>query len=111
LSLASTSPTKSEKEVMVWIGKGPFDSYGYQKNAFVKGEAEGILPTFVYQVQNRDPPQSQTQFWVVPVDESGNQIGPIAFKTYGRDMYGYWERWHLSETAIIGDFWSGTPPP
>jgi hypothetical protein len=96
---------------MVWIGKGPFDSYGYQKNAFVKGVADRILPTFVYQVQNRDPPQSQTQFWVVPVDENGNQIGPIAFKTFGRDMYSYWEGWHLSETAIISDFWSGTPPP
>jgi hypothetical protein len=91
----------------MWIGKGPFDSYGYQKSAYVKGQAERILPTLIYQVQDRDPPQSQTQYWVVPVDHAGNENGPIAFKADGRAMYGYWERWKNSETAVISNFFSG----
>ncbi len=89
----------------MWIGKGPYDSYGFQKNGYVKGEAEGILPTLVYQVQDRDPPQSQTQYWVVPVDQNGNENGPVAFKRDGRAMYGVWEGWKNSETAFISDFY------
>ena len=91
----------------MWIGNGPCDSFGYQKTAYVKGEAEGILPTLIYQVQDRDPPNSSTQFWVVPVDQNGNENGPIAFKTAGNVMYGYWERWKNSETAVISNFFPG----
>ena len=91
----------------MWIGKGPFDSYGYQKSAYVKGQAGGILPTLIYQVQDRDSPNSATQYWVVPVDRNGKENGPIAFKTSGQTMYSKWEKWKNSDTAFISNFFSG----
>jgi hypothetical protein len=91
----------------MWIGKGPFDSYGYQKTAYVKGEAEGILPTLIYQIQDKGPPNSSEQYWVVPVDQAGHENGPVAFKTAGQVMYSYWGGWKNSETVEISDFYPG----
>jgi hypothetical protein len=91
----------------MWIGNGPFNSYGYQKDAYVKGEAEYILPTRTYQIQDRGSPNSAEQYWVVPVDQNGNQIGPEAFKTAGSVMYGYWNEWNISNKVEISNFFPG----
>jgi hypothetical protein len=95
---------------MVWTGHGEYNSYGYQNNPFVKGADQYILPNTVYQVQSRDPPQSATQFWIVPVDESGNPTGDPTLKTAGRVFYGIWEGWKGSEAVFMSDYWPGAQP-
>jgi hypothetical protein len=96
----------------MWIGKGPFDSYGFQKNPYVHGQGEGVLPTCTYQIQNKTGPNSRYgEFWAVPVDEHGKENGPVTFKVTGREMYGYWERWNGSKTIFMMNISAASRPP
>jgi hypothetical protein len=92
----------------MWIGQGPYDSWGWQsKPNFVKGSAEYILPNTVYQVQDRDPPRSETQYWIVPIDQAGKQIGEPTLKIFGQRMYSIWEGWKNSEAVFMYNYWPG----
>jgi hypothetical protein len=62
--------------MIMWLGKGSFYSYGYQgPNAYLKGEGIGISPGYVYQVQDRGDKGGDNQYWAVPVDQNGKEIG------------------------------------
>lgn len=60
----------------MWIGQGPFNSFGYQGNAYLKGAYENLDPTKCYKIEDKGNPNSATQYHVVPVDSNGNPLGP-----------------------------------
>jgi hypothetical protein len=94
--------------MIMWLGKGSFYSYGYQgPNAYLKGEGIGISPGYVYQVQDRGDKGGDNQYWAVPVDQNGKEIGPVAFKISGRVMYQNWEEASRSPTLNNYDFYPG----
>jgi hypothetical protein len=95
---------------MVWTGHGDYSDYGYQNNPFVKGAGQYILPNTVYQVQSRDPPQSSTQYWILPIDEQGNQTGEPTLKTSGRSFSAIWGSWRTSEAIFMSSYWPGAQP-
>jgi len=95
----------AEEETM-WLSKNPFDNYGYfQHPAFMKGvlQNENLDPGKCYQIQNKGDPNSSDQFWVVPVDQQGHNLGPPAFKTAGQVMYSIWEHGRSSPQYNIND--------
>jgi len=75
----------------MWIGEGPFSSYGYQSNAYLRGVYQNLDPAHCYKIEDVDSPGSSTQYHVVPVDSNGNPLGPPAFETAGQVMYSIWE--------------------
>ncbi|SHM14675.1 hypothetical protein [Roseibium suaedae] len=75
----------------MWIGEGEFDSYGYQKVAFIKGEAKFLAPDQCYRIFDWGPAHSAEQYHFVPVDADGNETGPSVLNTDGRSVYMIWE--------------------
>jgi hypothetical protein len=93
----------------MWLGNGKFDPYGYQKKdaAYLKGAYEEILPNFVYKVVDKGPPRGSQQYWVVPVDQNGNENGPPAIKTAGNMMGSLWSKSKDSTELNSFDFYPG----
>ena len=78
----------------MWIGNGDFDSFGYYKGpAYIKGQFDPASDSSVcYMIQDNGDPNSSDQFAVVPVDQDGNQSGPVLYRTAGQVMYSTWNQ-------------------
>jgi hypothetical protein len=88
----------------MWLGKGSFESYGYQHpNSYIKGQYRDLLPNQCYRIKDGNPGNNSDQYWVVPVDEQGNETGQPAFKTAGQVMYSIWEEGKSSPSFFISD--------
>lgn len=76
----------------MWIGKGEFDSFGYQKSAYIKGKMDNLEDNQCYQIIDEGPPNGSEQFQFVPVDQEGHKLGPAKIKTAGQAVYPIWEQ-------------------
>jgi hypothetical protein len=89
----------------MWIGDGPFDSYGYLEapGAYIKGPVDGYVFEPCHRIFNRGDPNSSDQFQFVPVDENGNELGPPNLETDGQTVYGIWERADQASSVSISN--------
>jgi hypothetical protein len=92
----------------MWLSKHPFNDYGYQRpDSFMKGNYRGLTPGLCYQIQDRNPGKNDDQYWAVPVDANGHEIGPPAFKYSGVTMYSIWGTGKTSRDYNISDSYMG----
>lgn len=76
----------------MWLGPGEFDNYGYFRGrAFVRGQYNGLNTALCYEIINGGVPNGSTQFWFMPIDQSGKALGPPAIQTAGQVAYSIWE--------------------
>lgn len=87
----------------MWIGDGEFESYGYQKSAFIKGNMENLKPDQCYQILDKGHPNSADQYHFVPVDEEGHEVGNSALNTAGQVVYSIWEKGKTSSEYNISN--------
>jgi len=91
----------------MWIGEGPFDSFGYQKNAYIRGQMEKLKPDLCYQITDKGPPNGSEQYQFVPIDKNGHELGPPAIKTAGKLVYSIWEQGKTSPGYNISNQFIG----
>lgn len=94
----------------MWIGEGEFNSYGYLKVAFIRGDMDGyLIPEMCYRIFDRGGTNSSEQFHFVPVDKHGNELGPSVLNTAGNIVYSIWEKASSSKDCNISNLFMGEP--
>lgn len=86
---------------MAWIGDGSYNSFGYYQLPMPCIKQPNLTPC--HQIFNRGPAGGSEQFWVIPIDQNGHEIGPPAYKTAGQVMYSNWESAYQDPNSFISD--------
>lgn len=82
----------------------PFDSFGYQRSAYLKGKYPELDPAQCYKIEDVGGANSAEQYHLVPVNAERTPLGPAPVKTAGQMMYGIWDGGRGSDYDISDDF-------